>query len=541
MLCPNCRVEVSESKRFCGRCGAPLNATPSLSTPSAVASRQCSKCVAEVPPDKNFCRGCGTPLATPPTPAPRVLSDEGTPPLASRSISSQTPPTESPEAALPAPVQRDPSDLASRTTLSNRPTNGPSGRMAVTIAALVIFAIFAAVWYSRGVEIDLVTNPGGAAVVWDGKPLGRTADQGGELILPHLTRGNHTLSLTRTGFGEWVQPVALGWFELSHPLKVALPGPALPKPVGNGPSDVAKAQPEAIPNDIGLFLQTWRNSFLAGNFDAHMECYAPLVETYYQKRNLTRAGVRREREGMIAQYGNVRQFDVSNIELTTTAQGHVEVRFRTHWELSGKAYFAGEDTEKLTLTQTGGRWLITGEEEPAVYWVKKQPQFVSVKPNIDQLCKDPGNHDKPCPESAPSAGSSSAAAKESAPANSTVLAAGDPAKTVLDAFDAYIAGNTAGVTNLMSDEGARNMKTYCHGDAASCLRSNYNGLSGLESRSAGVISRDAASARVRLMSNWKNPSGRTTNAPQCQTYDLSLSGAGWRINSFSLPVPKSCQ
>ena len=298
-------------------------------------------------------------------------------------------------------------------------------------------------------------------------------------------------------------------------------------------------RPMDVPDDVGEFLQTWRNSFLARNFDVHTECYAPLVETYYQKHGLSRAEVRREREGMVAQYGSVRQFDVSNVELADRATGRVDVRFRTHWELSGKEYFAGEDTEKLTLIQTGGRWLITSEEEPTIYWVKKGPHPVSDKPDIDPGCKGSGNL-RPCSESVPSGGFISAIAKGVAPATSGTPATSDPAKTVLDAFDAYIDGNAAGVTNLMSEEGARNAKTLCPGDAATCLRKNYSPFGSFQSRSAEVISHDAVSAKVRLMSNWQKADSSEAIPPQCQTYDLVMTGVGWRINSFSWPVPKSC-
>jgi uncharacterized protein len=132
-----------------------------------------------------------------------------------------------------------------------------------------------------------------------------------------------------------------------------------------------QVQPGSIPNDIAQFLQTWRDTFRAGNFDAHMECYAPMVETYYRKSDLSKSEVRREREGMVEQYGAVHLFDISNVELVASGPGRVVVKFRTHWELSGKGYFAGEDVEKLTLLQIDGRWAITDEEEPLVYWVKK--------------------------------------------------------------------------------------------------------------------------------------------------------------------------
>lgn len=490
-----------------------------------------------MPAGKKFCRACGNPLATPPKPEPAVVVTQEAPLLEPQIFSSNTTTARTANAAFSATEQQDDISGVSGVDISNLPAKGRLGRLVIPIAASIILVfLIAAFWYWRGAEIDLVTNPGGVTVVCDGKPFGTTSDQGGELVLKHLARGSHTLSLIHLGYGVWTQPVTLGWLELSHPLKVALPEPALPTSVRSASTVHSEHVPMGVPDDVGQFLQTWRNTFLTGDFDAHMECYAPVVETYYQKRNLTRADVRREREGMVAEYGSVRQFDVSNVELTITAQGLVDATFRTHWEISGKKYFAGEDTEKLILIQTGGRWLITREEEPTVYWVKKQALPSSAKSDIGHPCKDPNGH-QPCPESAPAAASTNTTVKD---VTSTVPTTGDPVKTVLDAFDDYIAGNTAGVTSLMSDDGARNAKLSCPGDAATCLRKNYGSFGNLQSRSADELSHYVATAKVRLMSNWQKTGSQAPSTPQCQTYDLSLTAAGWRINSFSWPVPKSC-
>jgi hypothetical protein len=115
----------------------------------------------------------------------------------------------------------------------------------------------------------------------------------------------------------------------------------------------------------------------------------------------------------------------------------------------------------------------------------------------------------------------------------------DPDKTVLDAFDAYIAGNTAGLTSLMSDEGIRNAKVLCFGEAASCLKSNYSGRGSMTSRTAETLSLTVGHARVRLVSNWQNAARGGTKATLCQTYNLSLTGTGWRIDMFD--GPGTCQ
>lgn len=103
------------------------------------------------------------------------------------------------------------------------------------IVGVIIALLSAGGWYLWGVELDLVTDSAGAVVVLDGKPVGRTIGQPGVLILPHLTHGVHSLTLTHPEFDEWAQPVELGWLEFSHSLKVALPIPKYPLTILTNP------------------------------------------------------------------------------------------------------------------------------------------------------------------------------------------------------------------------------------------------------------------------------------------------------------------
>src|SRR5712692_3813276 len=52
MRCPSCNSENPETTKFCGSCGAPLEAV-------------CPNCGAENPPQFKFCGECGTPLRKP--------------------------------------------------------------------------------------------------------------------------------------------------------------------------------------------------------------------------------------------------------------------------------------------------------------------------------------------------------------------------------------------------------------------------------------------------------------------------------------------
>lgn len=92
-----------------------------------------------------------------------------------------------------------------------------------------------ATWLLWGVELNLLTVPGGAYVILDGKPLGTSVGNPGVLTIPHLSRGSHRLDVTASGFEEWTQEVSLGWGESTHPLKVTLSLPTFPVTVLSKP------------------------------------------------------------------------------------------------------------------------------------------------------------------------------------------------------------------------------------------------------------------------------------------------------------------
>jgi len=164
-------------------------------------------------------------------------------------------------------------------------------------------------------------------------------------------------------------------------------------------------------------------------------------------------------------------------------------------------------------------------------WNEKYPQFVLGNLLVDQQCLDAGNYWRPCPVSG--------APTDSANATPKTIAVLPPERVVLDAFDAYTAGDADGVTALMSKEGLQNAKSFCSGLAATCLDRNYGTRGKLQSRDAKTesVSNAEGRARVKLITTWQG--GRAGLEMQCQDYRLILAEDGWRISFFSTPSPCS--
>src|SRR5262245_28258229 len=77
MPCPRCRHENPAGVKFCGECGAKLDAP-------------CPHCGSENPPANRFCHGCGTPMRAGTAPAELPAPDTYTPKhLAERILTSK--------------------------------------------------------------------------------------------------------------------------------------------------------------------------------------------------------------------------------------------------------------------------------------------------------------------------------------------------------------------------------------------------------------------------------------------------------------------
>jgi hypothetical protein len=98
-------------------------------------------------------------------------------------------------------------------------------RSGLLLVPLLVSLLGVGLWYRWGVELSLATSPPGAEVFLDGVSAGRSTGVGGTLVIPHVSRGEHTLTLAHAGFDNWVGQTSFGWFELSHSLNLALPIP----------------------------------------------------------------------------------------------------------------------------------------------------------------------------------------------------------------------------------------------------------------------------------------------------------------------------
>lgn len=237
MTCPTCNSEIGDEKKFCGKCGAGLGAVAAVSVSATSAAWSCPRCGNQISSGKKFCGVCGGPIQRNETP---VRSNRAT------GIATPAPAVSIPSSGRSYAVTQG---VGVGVDLSGSPRKRVPTKVVASVAAAFTLLLAVAAWSARGVELDVVSNPPGAEVALDGKIVGNTDNQGGGLSLARLARGTHVLRIAHAGFDSFSRPVSLGWFEMSHQLRVTLTVPSFPLTVLTNPGG-ARVQIDG--RDVGL-------------------------------------------------------------------------------------------------------------------------------------------------------------------------------------------------------------------------------------------------------------------------------------------------
>jgi hypothetical protein len=112
-------------------------------------------------------------------------------------------------------------------------------------------------------------------------------------------------------------------------------------------------------------LDRWIEASRSGNIPAQVACYAPVVGTYFNSRNVTRQQVQLEKERSSAGTAGVQNYRITTIGISTQAQDQRTVLLQKDWDTpTGRGPgFASSEFERLVFAQVEGQWKIVGEEE----------------------------------------------------------------------------------------------------------------------------------------------------------------------------------
>jgi serine/threonine protein kinase len=145
------------------------------------------------------------------------------------------------------------------------------------------------------------------------------------------------------------------------------PKPA-PKPYAAA-APTAMARPERPTADaasdrreISQLLTRWVDA--TRNRDAFRQAtfYAPRVEEFFGRRNVTATDVRRVRERIFADSNEAREFSIEDVRFERQNEDRAVVSFLKIWNFPGRPFMASA-REEMTMKRVDGAWKIAGERE----------------------------------------------------------------------------------------------------------------------------------------------------------------------------------
>jgi hypothetical protein len=187
----------------------------------------------------------------------------------------------------------------------------------------------------------------------------------------HDGRPGHPVSVRAEGRPQAGTEVRLPATESRPVASTAVPANAPGAGLGerNGEHPPTFAGPDTA--GIRELLDRWSNALRHGNTQAAVQCYAPVVSTYFGAHDVTREAVRQKIRKSSARYGGLDIYRVSGVAINPVSEDQAVVSFRKHWQTAGRRKFAGEEQERMTLVRRQGQWQISSEQEEKLYWERK--------------------------------------------------------------------------------------------------------------------------------------------------------------------------
>ncbi|HZS47382.1 MAG TPA: hypothetical protein VFC63_20090 [Blastocatellia bacterium] len=145
------------------------------------------------------------------------------------------------------------------------------------------------------------------------------------------------------------------------------PQPLPPPSQQPKPPEPPEAKATDAKADVVNTLNAWAQSVRAHDFERQMSFYAPTLDFYYLRRNVSIAEVRENRIKAFERFSRM-DVELGNIKVELDDSGNrAAAEFDKAWRFEGDRPFTGAVHQLVTLGKYGNRWLITGERDLVNY------------------------------------------------------------------------------------------------------------------------------------------------------------------------------
>ena len=119
-------------------------------------------------------------------------------------------------------------------------------------------------------------------------------------------------------------------------------------------------QRQADNRQIEQLLSKWVESTRTRNVDEQVSCYAPVVERFFGRSNLTSDQLRRAKLDAFATIGEVRTFTISDPVVRHLGPDFAVLVFDKRWDFPERR-FSGTERDQMQVRRIAGEWKIVSE------------------------------------------------------------------------------------------------------------------------------------------------------------------------------------
>ena len=140
--------------------------------------------------------------------------------------------------------------------------------------------------------------------------------------------------------------------DLSGGGKVEKPTPKAPPPPSPSDADVRSA------------LYGWANTLSNMDFTGHVNYYAPIVERYFSKKNISREQIADDKSAAFAKF-TAMNMTLSGIDVTMLSATRAQANLAKSWDFirPDGSHFKGAVRQRIILDKGYGSWLIVSEQD----------------------------------------------------------------------------------------------------------------------------------------------------------------------------------
>ena len=136
-----------------------------------------------------------------------------------------------------------------------------------------------------------------------------------------------------------------------------------------GYQEHASRQRPASEPEIRELLESYQNAEHSRDPQLLAACYAPEVETFYLRHNVSRSDVLHEFQHQFAEIQDVHRFTISRIIFSEVSKTRATATFEREWDFRGTKNFSGAEREQMIFQKIDDNWRIVSEIELEKYLI----------------------------------------------------------------------------------------------------------------------------------------------------------------------------